>query len=68
MNLIQGLFIEMNRVSELIKEYESLPNGAGMIGAALMRIEILKAEKAITENDVLKLLMSYASLKEIESE
>lgn len=62
-NLMDGLFDEMNRVRELIKEYEGLPNGVGNIGAALMRINITKAEMAIRNNDVVEMLREYESLK-----
>lgn len=64
-NLIEGIQAECNRVREVIKEYESLPQGAGMIGAALMKHDIQLAEKAIAMGDVLDLLKIYATLKEI---
>lgn len=65
-NLMEGLLEEMNRVRETIAEYKSLPKNAGMIGAALMEIDIKNAEEAISEGDVIKMLSAYEKLKEIE--
>lgn len=64
-NLMDGLFSEMNRVRELIKEYEDPAlNGAGAFGAALMKIDIKKAEQSIKDNDVIAMLQCYEALKE----
>ena len=64
-NLMDGLFSEMNRVRELIKEYEHPAlNGAGVFGAAFMKIDIQKAEQAIKDNDVIAMLQCYQALKE----
>lgn len=65
-NLMDGLFEEMNRVRDIIKEYDSLPNGAGFIGSSLMKIDIQNAERAISNNDVIQMLKAYESLKDIE--
>ena len=63
-NLMDGLFEEMNRVRELIKEYEHpMMNGAGFFGAALMKVSIQKAERSIKENDVVEMLCAYKQLK-----
>lgn len=61
-NLMGGLLDEMNRCRELLKEYESIPQGA--FGAAVIRADIVNAEIAIRENDVVKMLIAYQSLKE----
>ena len=63
-NLMSGLLEEMNRVRELIKEYEHpMLKGAGFLGAAFMKISIQNAERAISENDVVKMLICYEDLK-----
>ena len=61
--LPEGLLEEMNRVRELITEYKSLHNGAGMIGAGLMTVSIRLAEKAISEGNVIEMLVQYENLK-----
>ena len=66
-NLMEGLLEEMNRVRETIAEYKSLPKNAGMIGAALMEIDIKNAERAIVENDVVKMLIAYQNLKKLNN-
>lgn len=65
-NLMDGLLEEMNRVRELIAEYKSLPNGVGMIGAGLMAVNIRMAEKAISNNDVIEMVVQYEKLKSCE--
>lgn len=65
-NLMDGLFSEMNRVREIVKEYDSLPNNAGAFGSALMRLSIQNAENAIKDNDVIQMLVAYEKLKEHE--
>jgi hypothetical protein len=66
-NLMDGLFSEMNRVREIIKEYEhpSL-EGAGIFAATLMKMSIINAENSIKENDVIKMLSAYSELKDYE--
>lgn len=65
-NLMDGLLEEMNRVRELITEYKSLPQGVGIIGAALMTGHIKMAENAISNNDVVEMLVQYEKLKSCE--
>ena len=56
-NLMDGLFSEMNRVREIIKEYEApYLKGAGMFAAAFMKADISFAEESIKENDVIKMM------------
>lgn len=62
-NLSSAIFDEMNRVRELIKEYESLPDGAGFFGASTMKVSIQRAEKAISDSDVVAILVAYEDLK-----
>ena len=65
-NLMDGLFSEMNRVREIAEEYDSLPRGAGAFAALSMRFEIRNTETAIKDNDVIKMMSCYKSLKEYE--
>ena len=65
-NLMEGLLSEISRANDILQEYERIPNGAGKIGAAMIIIQIKKAEQSIIENDVIKMLSCYESLKNIE--
>ena len=66
-NLMDSLFSEMNRVREIIKEYEDPSlKGAGMLAASLMKQSIVNAENSIKENDVIKMMACYALLKDYE--
>lgn len=62
-NLIEGLQEEMNRVRELVKQYDALPGGVGFFGSSIMNNSIHKAEKAIASGDVIKELEAYEDLK-----
>ena len=63
-NLMDGLFSEMNRVREIIKEYESpYLKGAGMFAAAFMKADISFAEQAVRDMDVIKMIQAYEKLK-----
>jgi hypothetical protein len=62
-NLMQGLCEEIDRVKEIVKEYESIPNGAGRFAAAFMKQDISLAEKARNQGDVIKMMYSYKKLK-----
>lgn len=63
-NLIEGLHSEMNRVRELVKEYEALPDGVGFMGASIMKAFLQQAEKAIEEGDIVAELRAHQSLKD----
>lgn len=65
-NLIEGLLEEMNRVRELIKIYESLPDNAGFFGSSMMKVSITRAEKAIASGDVTEELRAFEDLKSFE--
>ena len=62
-NLSESIFDEMNRVRELIKEYESLPDNAGFFGASLMKVSIKRAEIAISKSDAVEMLRAYDDLQ-----
>jgi len=66
-NLMDGLLSEMNRVRELITEYKSLPNGAGMFGATIMKHQIEAAERSISSGDVVDMMLQYQKLKSFTS-
>lgn len=54
----------MNRAREVLKEYESIPEGA--LGAAMIKLSIANTEKSIKDNDVVEMLRCYQNLKEIQ--
>lgn len=67
-NLIEGLQRQMNRVREIIKEYEHPAlNGAGTLAATLMKLDIDKAEKAIATGDTIQMMVCYTTLESYES-
>lgn len=67
-NLMDGILSEMNRVRDIIKEYEHPAlNGAGNLAAALMKVDIKNAERAISSANVIDMLVAYEKLKEYES-
>lgn len=63
--LMDGLFDEMNRCRELLKEYESI-GAPGMFGAVMIKRDIDFAELSIRENDVIKMLQAYEALKQCQ--
>lgn len=65
-NLIEGLFEEMNRVRDLIKQYEELPDNAGFLGASMMKVSVSNAEKAISSGDIVKEVQALEDLKGFE--
>lgn len=66
MNLIEGLNLQINRVNEIIKEYESIPGGAGNLAAAVMKENIIAAQKAMATGDTIEMMKQYKSLEEWE--
>ena len=44
MNLIEGLHSEINRVREIIKVYDGLPNNSGAFASGMMKFIIKKTE------------------------
>ncbi|KKK47971.1 hypothetical protein LCGC14_3149820 [marine sediment metagenome] len=62
-NLMSGLLNEMNRVRELITQYEALPNGVGIYGATTMKSSIEMAEISMSDGDVIDMLKQYENLK-----
>jgi hypothetical protein len=66
MNLIEGLHNEMDRVREIIKEYESLPKNAGAFASAMMKNSIKKAEHLIAIGDAIGMMGALNDLKSYE--
>lgn len=63
-NLMDGLFSEMNRVRDIIKDYEDPSlNGAGSFAIVFMRQAIKDGENAIKSGVVLDMITSYEELK-----
>ncbi len=62
-DLMSAILDEMNRVRELITEYESLPNNAGVLGAMFMKNTIGLSERAISSGNVVDMLVQYEELK-----
>lgn len=65
-NLIEGLQRQMNRVREIVKEYESLPKNAGLFAATMMKQVIQNAERNIAIGDTIGMMRSYKELEEFE--
>lgn len=64
MNLIEGIQKEQARVREVLKQYESIPQGA--FGAVMLKQALKNSEKAIAEGDTIKMLSCYQELKDCE--
>lgn len=64
-NLIEGLFDEMNRVRDIVKEYETI-GSPGAFAVAMMKRSLELGEVSIKENDVVKMLAAYGDLKAYE--
>jgi len=62
MNLIEGLLSEMDRCRDLIKIYDTIP--AGAFGAAMIKQDIVAAEKAISSGDTISMIQCYKALKD----
>lgn len=62
--LMDGLLKEINRAKEILKMYDEIPTGK--FGAMMIRQDIALAEKSISDNDVVQMLVAYQRLKEIE--
>lgn len=65
-NLIEGIQEQINRVRDIVKEYDSLPNNAGAFASAMMKLSIKNAEKTIVTGDTVAMLSAYKDLQEYE--
>lgn len=59
----EDILVELKRNRELVKVYQDLPDGVGMIGATLINADIDAAEKALAENNIVAILQAYEKLK-----
>ena len=60
-DLVQQLLAEILRVKELIKYYESIPNGAGQLGASILNELVAEAYSSLVNYDV-ALMQKYYDL------
>jgi len=63
-NLMEGICEQIDRVKNIVKEYEAIPSGN--FAASLMKQDIKIAEKARNFGDTIQMLKSYQKLKEWE--
>lgn len=62
MNLAQGLVEELKRNRELLAGYKEIGSN-GAFGATMIAIDISAGETAQRENDIVKILVAYETLK-----
>jgi len=60
-DLIQSLLHEIIRVKDLIKYYESIPNGAGQLGASILNELVSEAYQSLVNYDT-ELMRKYFDL------
>ena len=60
-DLVQLLLYEVIRVKELIKYYESIPNGAGQLGASILNELVSEAYSSLVNYDIV-LMQKYYDL------
>lgn len=59
----EEILVELKRNRELLQVYKGLPDGVGTFGATMIEMDIDTAERALAENDVVKILTAYEKLK-----
>jgi hypothetical protein len=65
-NMVEAIQAECNRVREVIRIYDELPNNVGIFGATWMRELVKRSEKAIAELDVVECVACLKELREVE--
>ncbi|PZD95221.1 hypothetical protein DNH61_11720 [Paenibacillus sambharensis] len=55
---------EIERVQEIIREYEKIP--AGHLAAEMMKADVKRAQEAMMSGDLAGMLAAYQALKEYE--
>jgi len=65
-NLMQGICEEIDRVKDIVKEYEALPGGAGNFAAFFMKQDLSMAEKARNQGDTIQMIACFKKLQEYE--
>jgi hypothetical protein len=60
-DLVQSLLYEIIRVKELIKYYDSIPDGAGQLGSSILNELVAEAYTSLVNYDVI-LMQKYYDL------
>ena len=60
-DLVQVLLYQIIRVKELIKYYDSIPNGAGQLGSSILNELVLEAYNSLVNYDTI-LMQKYYDL------
>jgi hypothetical protein len=60
-DLVQSLLQQITRVKELIKYYDSIPNGAGQLGSSILNELVSEAYTSLVDYD-LTLMQKYYDL------
>jgi len=60
-DLVQLLLYQIIRVKELIKYYDSIPNGAGQLGSSILNELVLEAYNSLVNYDTI-LMQKYYDL------
>lgn len=61
-DLIQKLLYEIIRVKDLIKYYDSIPNGAGQLGASILNELVSEAYSSLVNYDTVLMKKYYELL------
>ena len=61
-DLIQSLLYEIIRVKEIIKYYDSIPNGAGKLGSSILNELVSEAYQSLVNYDVVLIKKYYELL------
>ncbi len=61
-DLVQLLLYEIIRVKELIKYYDSIPNGAGQLGSSILNVLVSEAYTSFVNYDIVLLQKFYVLL------
>ena len=62
-NLVEALTNEILRVTEISREYKSVPGGAGKLAAYVMDLQIEQARKAQASGDILQIISAIQDLQ-----
>ncbi len=62
-DLIQSLLYEIMRVKDLIKYYESIPNGAGQLGSSILSELVSEAYQSLVNYDLVLMNKYYDLLQ-----
>lgn len=65
-NLVEGLTDEILRVTEIKREYDAIPNGAGKFASMLMEAALSNARKAQASGSIIEMVGALKDLQEFE--